>query len=48
VPTFESSWTDRESILTRPYEAELLVLERWSEFHRKALGFMPSWGSYAC
>jgi hypothetical protein len=24
-------------------EAELLVFRRWEEFHRKALGFMPSW-----
>jgi hypothetical protein len=23
--------------------AELLVLERWSKFHREVLGFRPSW-----
>jgi hypothetical protein len=38
----------RESVLVEAYEAELLVLERWEEFHREALGFMPSWDSYAC
>jgi hypothetical protein len=33
---------------SRPYEAELVVLRRWEEFHREKLGFMPSWHSYAC
>jgi hypothetical protein len=23
--------------------AELVVLQRWAEFHRSALGFTPSW-----
>ena len=26
------------------YEAELVVLSGWEEFHEKALGFTPSWG----
>jgi len=43
-----TSWDRRESVLVEAYEAELLVLERWEEFHREALGFMPSWDSYAC
>ena len=43
-----TSWDRRESVLVEAYEAELLVLERWEEFHREALGFMPSWDSHAC
>jgi hypothetical protein len=43
-----TSWDRRESVLVEAYEAELLVLERWEEYHREALGFMPSWDSYAC
>ena len=43
-----SSWAERESVLVAAHEAELVVLRRWSEFHRQALGFMPSWDSYAC
>jgi hypothetical protein len=31
-----SSWAERESILGEACEAELLVLERWSEFHKGA------------
>jgi hypothetical protein len=36
------------SVLVEAYAAELLVLRRWEEFHREALGFMPSWNSCAC
>jgi hypothetical protein len=43
-----SSWEERESILVEAYEAELVVFRRWAEFHEMALGFAPSWGSYAC
>jgi hypothetical protein len=43
-----SSWDRRESVLVEAYEAELLVLRRWEEFHEKALGFAPSWEAYAC
>jgi hypothetical protein len=35
------------SVLVEAYAA-LLVLRRWEEFHREALGFMPSWNSCAC
>jgi hypothetical protein len=35
-------------MLVEAYEAELLALKRWSEFHREALGFTPSWESCAC
>jgi hypothetical protein len=38
------SSAERESVLVEAGEAELLVFRRWEEFHRKALGFMPSWG----
>jgi hypothetical protein len=34
--------------LVEPYEAELLVLQRWEGFHSKALGFTPSWEAWAC
>jgi hypothetical protein len=37
------SWAERESVLVEAWKAELLVLRRWKEFHREALGFMPSW-----
>jgi hypothetical protein len=37
------SWDDRESILVDAREAELVVLQRWEEFHEKALGFRPTW-----
>jgi hypothetical protein len=37
-----SSWDRRESVLVEAYTAELLVLERWSEFHESALGFRPT------
>jgi hypothetical protein len=30
------------------YKAELLMLRRWEEFHREALGFTPSWESCWC
>jgi hypothetical protein len=43
-----SSWQERESGLVEAYEAELLVLEEWAEFHRRVLGFDPSWESYVC
>ena len=43
-----SSWDRRESVLVEAYEAELVVLRRWEEFHREALGFTPSWGAYRC
>jgi hypothetical protein len=39
---------ERESELVEAYEAELLVLEQWAEFHRRVLGFAPSWESYVC
>ena len=42
------SRNERESALVEDFEAELLVLRRWTDFHRRALGFTPSWGSYAC
>jgi len=42
------SWARRESVLVEAYGAELIVFRRWEEFHRAALGFMPSWESYAC
>ncbi|MET0151313.1 MAG: hypothetical protein ABW298_01730 [Candidatus Binatia bacterium] len=45
---FRTSWSARESVLVEGYEAELLVLERRSQFHRKALGYAPSWESYTC
>jgi hypothetical protein len=32
-------------VLVEAGDAELLVLRRWAEFHREALGFMPSWGT---
>ena len=34
-------------MLVEAREADLLVFRRWAEFHRKALGFMPSWNSHA-
>jgi hypothetical protein len=42
------SCDERESELVEAYEAELLVLEQWARFHRRMLGFDPSWGSYVC
>ena len=30
------------------YEAELVVLRRWEELTREALGFTPSWESSSC
>jgi hypothetical protein len=35
-----SSCDRRESVLVEAYEAELIVLRLWEEFHRKALGFV--------
>jgi hypothetical protein len=32
-------------VLVEAREAELLVFQRWQEFHREALGFTPSWES---
>jgi len=43
-----TSWAKRESVLVEAYEAELVVLRRWEEFHREKLGFMPSWEAYEC
>jgi hypothetical protein len=43
-----SSSDERESELVEAYEAELLVLEQWARFHRRVLGFDPSWESYVC
>jgi hypothetical protein len=39
------SWSEREreSILVDARGAELVVFRRWEEFHREALGFMPTW-----
>ncbi len=31
-----SSWRERESVLVEAYEAELVVLRRWEEFHEEA------------
>jgi hypothetical protein len=42
------SWDQRESILVDAREAGLVVFRRWAEFHREALGFKPSWESWAC
>jgi hypothetical protein len=39
---------ERESVLFESFEAELVVLRRWAEFHRRLLGFPPSWNSHAC
>jgi len=39
-----SSWAERESMLGESHEAEVVVLRRWGKFHRKVLGFAPSWG----
>jgi hypothetical protein len=41
------SWAERESVLVEAGEAELLVFRRWEEFHREALRYRPSWGTYA-
>jgi hypothetical protein len=38
-----SSWAEQESILVDAREAELVVFRRWMEFHRKRLGFKPTW-----
>ena len=43
-----SSWSERESILVRASEAEVVVVRRWSEFHKKVLGFPPSWPEASC
>ena len=43
-----SSWQERESAPVEAYEAELLILEQWAEFHRRVIGFDPSWESYVC
>jgi hypothetical protein len=42
-----TSWSERESVLVEAGEAGLLVCRRWEEFHREALGYRPSWGTYA-
>jgi hypothetical protein len=42
-----TSWAERESVLVEARVAELFVFRRWKEFHREALGFMPSWNSRA-
>jgi hypothetical protein len=42
------SWAESESVLVEGGEAELLVFRRWEEFHREALGYMPSWDSHSC
>ena len=34
-----SSWSERESILVEAPNAELIVLRRWEEFHRRRSGF---------
>jgi hypothetical protein len=41
-----NSWSERESILVEACEAEYLVLDRWAEFHGRALGFSPRWAIY--
>jgi hypothetical protein len=43
-----SSWQERESAPVEAYEAELLVLEEWAEFHRRVLGFDALRESYVC
>jgi hypothetical protein len=42
------SWNERESLLVDARDPELVMFRRWQDFHREALGFTPSWGSYAC
>ena len=44
----QSSADERDSGLVEAYEAELLVLEQWARFHRRMLGFDPTWNSYTC
>ena len=39
---------EQSTIFVEAYEADLVVLRRWEEFHEKALGFALSWGAYAC
>jgi hypothetical protein len=39
---------EHESVLFESFEAELVVLRRWAECHRRVLGFAPSWNSHAC
>jgi hypothetical protein len=29
-------------------ETELVAVRRWVEFHKEAMGFEPSWGTYEC
>ena len=41
------SWAESESVLVEGGEAELLVFRRWEEFHREALGYRLSGGTYA-
>jgi hypothetical protein len=43
-----TSWTEHASMLVEASKAEFVVLLRWAEFHRNALGFTPSWDVYAC
>jgi hypothetical protein len=43
-----SPWQERGSAPLAAYEAELLVLEQWAEFHWRVLGFDPSCESYVC
>jgi hypothetical protein len=38
IPTICFATTEAQSVFVGAYEAELLVLQRWEEFHRKALG----------
>lgn len=42
------SWDQRESIVVDEGEAEVVVFGWWVEFHRKVLGFTPSWKAWAC
>ena len=30
-----SSWSGRESVLVQAFEADLVVLRRWAQFHRE-------------
>jgi hypothetical protein len=42
------SRNERERALVADFEVEPFVPRRWADFHRRALGFTPSWGSDAC
>jgi hypothetical protein len=39
---------EQSTILRTGPDGLTRVIERWSKFQREALGFTPSWGTYAC